>query len=284
MLLPDEEEIMIHPLKVYYKGGGKFILLRWWNQSEQWHVILSPSIASLKIMVQAIATRNEECNIKDWCRVQIVAPSMKMCREAYAIDVENKVNDFLMEVSCYLQELEKDNKSLPKCFSKCQKWESKYHDDDDEPGKAELEGHYSCKNCNHSFRLVGMTPQQFYEKYYPSWRLTFPGYKYEDKLAVYSEAEVATDNESIWMAATDFGSHCRGIDFHQYDANNTRPVLFYFKILEKLDNKFNTLQNILMTVKKEQRRKSEQLAKDRDLEMAEEHNKTIGKILSVLNG
>jgi hypothetical protein len=77
---------------------GEFYILQHWTEWEQNHMILARSREGLVKTFERICVKNEPSELKEFCRIEIVAPPLKL-RDQYAQDQwEREVNDFWQDM------------------------------------------------------------------------------------------------------------------------------------------------------------------------------------------
>lgn len=250
---------MEHPLKVIYPYGGQHYALYWWTYDERGHIAIARSERSLLRTAEAIFDKHPDAEIKQMLLIDIVAPSDRMCQEAVEASYKNKVFHFHSEITSRIKELLEKNIDIDsKFFAKCEV----YQPDDPEYETEEYNKnyHYECKNCRNCIRLIGITPNELYDRFNVQWKELSESenlyvLKYRptifEKLEMYSRADKAQDDEILWAASPNFGHHSDGL--YPVEITETKHLLnrlptFYFRNLKELDQ--TTFYELLKTAKK----------------------------------
>jgi len=233
-------------LRVYYPGGGRFLLLHWWTYDERGHVILAPTERSLRDVSVRVFARHPDAEIKDYCEVEIVAPSARLCALAAESAQHARVANFHEEIVHRMGAVLKAGKELPPPFERCTNYEPEDPSEADGDQKEwEQSTHYDCRHCRHTIRLVGMTPVELYDRYSELWRQAYPLREHADPRRVLSRAVSASDDERIWCAVAAFGPHASGVSLNEVDMQDavrcfpsslSDSALFFFRRRRVLDS------------------------------------------------
>lgn len=233
---------MNHPLKVYHPGRGIHYVCRWWTYNEKHQIIIATSQKAVKQIWETACQRYSDAEAKEFCEVELVAPSALMCSKAIAYKRDADIDDFINEVTGKINESIKLGLNVPKLFEPCVNFES-YYKDDYEPDSSTLEYHFDCQNCTNRLKLIDMTYEQFFDKFHQLWN---EGLFIKERVGnrnktVYSTANPAADDEVIWEA-----SYRSGVDLFKcqvgeppwqgaYPRGHFHEVLFYFRMLKEID-------------------------------------------------
>lgn len=226
-------------------------MCRWWTHNEQQQVIVAPTERAVASIWKSAYKEYSDAEAKGLYEVELVAPSKLMCSKAVTYEREADIKSFMNDACGSVSEALKLGLPLPPQFTKCPGFVRNDDEDDSPPESTELKYHFNCRNCTHGIALVGLTPEQFYDKFHAAWDAANPPQgrtpgKYK---AVYSTADPAADDESIWEASCDgFGHHRSGVDLGRlkmgeppwHDATPWgffHPVLFYFRMRREMDVK-----------------------------------------------
>ncbi len=255
-----------HPLKVYFPQGGTFFLLHWWNYNERGHVVLSRNLKSLTKVADHIFTECEDCEIRSFCKIEIVSPPQKLIKEATEYFHKEDVRDWAQLVCHTLNSSAKTLKreELPKEFEWCKNIKSKerYHD---------------CDNCTNGIRIK-IDREELYQRYAEAWNIVrdkqYPplGPKY-----VYSNAEQALDDEPIWIANPNLTKFDVGIELEEVKL--CRNALFYFRKLENLNRK--ELQTMLDAHKEERKKIRQKVDEVREFLLGKEELEKATDIFNI---
>jgi hypothetical protein len=237
-------------LKVYYPGGGRMFLLHWWTQDERGHIILSPTESAVRATAELVFAKHPDAEIKAFCEVDIVGPSPEMRRVAERWLRHNRVYMFLSaEIVWRLRDLLEAGKPLPAQFSVCETYEPEDAADPNENEDTKkwiAERHTDCRHCKERVQLVGMTPEEFYDRYAAAWYLAHPHREHVDRRLVSSQAPPAADGEALWYVEGRFGDHSAGAELQEVnlaeaEADEYQPAyvferaMFYFRRGRELD-------------------------------------------------
>jgi hypothetical protein len=240
----------IEPLKVYYPYGGHKFLLKWYEHDEGNNIILASSEQGIKEIVQRIVYKYPDMEVRDFCEIEIVAPSNHLSEIAAEYKTQGRIAEFHRAMIGYLHELIRNNVPLPSPFAICSNYESsedfaEERDSDHETDTWAREEHYDCRNCKNKIQMGGMTPKQLYEQYAEQWYAKHPIRDYTNERWVVSQAEPAKDDEPLWSVVTSFGHHSDGLvleevnvekaleESHKYICDN--GALFFFRRLKDID-------------------------------------------------
>jgi hypothetical protein len=225
-------------MRVVYPHGGSMVLLRWWTEDDRAHVILARTEAIAHATALRAFEEDAWAEIKDYCEIEIVAPSAQM-EEAHAASMlRERVFSFHRELVAYLRDAVEAGHALPPPFAVC----AAYEPEDDESEDAEtpdewtINGHYGCRHCVDKVRAAGMTSADVYARWYVAWRAAHPERAHVDPKKVLSRARPAAAGESLWYARAAFGPHASGIELAPWTADDTREdTLFFFRRGRDLD-------------------------------------------------
>lgn len=279
---------MNHPLKVYHPGKGIHYLARWWTHNKQHQVVVARSEKALNDVVNSIFTMYEDARVDAAYEVELVGPSLYMCKVATKAAYDESVENFLNEVTYGVRHVVAAGKSLPGQFMKCKGYSCKYIEEGEEEGSPDSwrnDTHHDCRHCINGYTLFGFSPDSFYQIYHKKWYLLHPKKVYSDTkyVALYSTAEPASDDEKIWAATPDFGHHQRGVELDVVDmtySSSYTGVLFYFRKRREMDvTAWNELQEKFKALRvkdSEDRKAASKIRK------AQEENEAAEKCLAAL--
>jgi len=278
---------MNHPLKVYHSGSGVYYVCRWWSHQEQNSIIIARTEELVKKVWSSTYKKCRNAEAKEVLEVELVAPSILMCENAAKKLHKDEVTNLLNEVTSRFDELIGMGFAIPKQFVECDKWESLYEEEGGyEPSPATLQYHFYCKNCVNKFKLVSLTPEEFYEAFVSKWDSNFPVQdKYEYKYTTtYSRARAAGNDEQIWAATTtDFGHHNKGVSLDKWEIgavpSNFGDILFYYSLLNVLDVEPYKKEASIFSVEEDKNRK--EIIKLAAIQREEKKRKEAEKLLSI---
>lgn len=213
------------PLKVYYSGGGQKYLLHWWTYNERGHIILASSQESLLATAKRIFQKYPDAEIRDYLRVEIVAPSNRLSEVAAAYEYQQAVSTFEIDLVCSLKELIESGKKLPEPFKDCEKYDLKDKDNRQKPDRWMYENHYDCQNCRD--RIVFPYPiKEMYDLYGKLWQAINPSERRKPKdERVLSRARLPNNNEKLWIVRGVFGHHLGGIEIEELQLEDSEEEL-----------------------------------------------------------
>lgn len=240
---------MDHPLKVFHPGKGIHYVCQWWRHSEQHQIIVAPTEKAVQRVWEVAYKRYDDAKAVQLLEVELVAPSAAMCSKALILQRDADIKSFMNDACGSVSEALRLGLPLPPQFAKCPGFVRNDDEDDRAPDSTELKYHFDCRNCTHGIALVGLTPEQFYDKFSDAWDAANPPQKRtpDRYQQVYSTAAPAADDEQIWEASCDgFGHHRSGVDLDKlrigeppwHDATPWgffHPVLFYFRLRREMD-------------------------------------------------
>lgn len=268
---------MNHPLKVYNPAGGIHFLLQWWTHEEQNHIIVARSESAMQTAFNRICIEEKPDRVKCVLKVELVAPSEKLCQEAAVYSKQQNVKNFMNEMVREIEALSRRGKTIPSQFQICTTYtpSPSYLEECEELSEYDREYHMQCCNCYSKVILVGYTQESLYDKYSESWYQANPMWRRrEDKRAVYSHARIAKDDEQIWVAGPDFGHHCGGVQLRNSPSDYPEGgALFYFSLIQELNIKPWQDQIDEIKAKIEEKKKASDLAwekKRKAIELADE--------------
>lgn len=288
------------PLKVYLAEGGIFYILRWHSHNEGNHILVTRQEKSLKRLLLTLCQEYSDLRVKEAYQIEVVAPSNRMYEKARERDRQNLIQDFMQNVSAGLHKaLDIKGIQLPSIFSRCEnfQWRKEPWMDEEDftrpPNSWNQKYHFDCANCTHGFNIVGLSPEEFFEKYHKDYikfkELTDSHYGkrlfgelHTRYVSVKSKAERVPDDEDIWVAAPNFGHHSSGVDLELIKAEDNPPncdVLFYFRKKQELDlSEYNKIISLFLENKKKitEDKREQQAAKK-----LQEEQKEAQKLISI---
>lgn len=214
---------MEHPLKVYFPHGGRYQLLFWYTEWTQDRLILAKSYDSVLLAVKRLVPKHPDIEIRHMFDVEIVAPPEDMCLRA-AVEVKKKeIDDFIRHISYELCSI---GNPLPPQFTPCRRKMNDSPDND----------HWDCVKCYNGFCLVGMTPEEFYERYHAMWLDAFPQHEPRLNEGVYSQGRIS-DGKNLFVVFP--GGMQSGVSFENVKSKRIGPiqstVLFYYTDPKRVD-------------------------------------------------
>jgi hypothetical protein len=227
---------------VYYPFGGTKKVLRYKTHNEGAQLILADSDEKIKsIAISALNKYENELSSFKFLNcfdIEFVSPPNWFIEKYEKFKKEEEIKSFLQTVCYEIYECVKNGMNLPSQFQLC------YLEQDGEY-------HWNCEDefgnniCYAGIKTIS-SQEEFYNKYYENWIKKFPEKKYVDPKLKISQAIQAKENDEIWMASTNFGHHCPGVEFKQLDMKNPffKNVLFYFKKINELSlNDFDKMRD-----------------------------------------
>ena len=204
-----------HALLVHMPLGGKRFMLRWYTDDDRGHLILAPTIRSMGHVSTRIFAHHEDAQITDYCEIEIVGPSRRMCELAAEHNLREQIHMFHREVVTAIQAVVKAGHPIPRPFVAC----TRYRPSEDVTVDAwAKERHYGCANCVDTLRLVaGLTPSGLYETYYDAWYKARPNgqlwNEHSRPSTLQPSRAPAASNRGgrLWYASAEFGPHAQGI-------------------------------------------------------------------------
>ena len=233
------------PFRVFYPGGGKMFLLHWWTEDDRGKIVLARTERAMRQTARRVFDDNIDAKILAHCEIDVVAASPQICALAAFHERRERVDLFHREVATHLRlAVEEDGRALPAIFALCTNYKAR-EEPDDETGSAQEWGrttHFDCRHCMEKIQLVGLTPDQLYDRYHEGWITIHPRPKSNEE-RVPSRATPATDGEPLWYACAHIGPHSSGLVLEQVDIDDgeaQRPhcisdhVMFFFRRLRDI--------------------------------------------------
>jgi hypothetical protein len=223
-------------IRVVYPHGGRHVLLRWWTEDEQGHVIIAPTKHSAHTTALRLFEKHTDAEIKDYCEIEIVAPSLGMQERNAARQLAERVFMFHHEVASALHDVVAAGHALPPFFAPCETYVP--CGDDADPDEWAREKHYDCQFCVEKIKLVGMTPEGMYSRWYEPWREAHHTPQHVDVKKVLSRAVPVADagEPALFYARHAFGPHNAGIELAPWEEHSLgNDVLFFFRRGRDLD-------------------------------------------------
>ena len=225
-------------LLVSYPYGGKKVLLQWNTFNEGNNLILASCEQNMLGIIQRVFYRYPEMEIRGYCEIDIVAPSIRLCEKAAEQNRKINIDHFSYEIVERVKEVIEHEKLIPPQFAICSEYKPEA---DIDCGEWETKTHYTCENCLDTIKLVGMTKEELYDRYHEAWHAANPQYTHADKKLMPSKAERALDDEKLCYARTGFVSDGVIIVDPNKDEPEYNPsygsCLFFFRLLRQLDMK-----------------------------------------------
>jgi hypothetical protein len=225
-------------VRVYYPHGGHHFCLRWWTDDDRGHVVLARTERSLLAAAKRVFDAHPDAEIRGYSEIDIVAPPKRL--EALIVEEKRRerVRFFHLEVACRVRELADAGRDLPPMFARCTKYEPK--DASDAQHEVYTERHYDCRHCIEGICLVGVTPDEFCERYYATWTATQALVKPtpQQSKRLPSRAPRTRDAPHLHYAYPMFGPHSSGVEFDKIVGKRTPShdeVLFFFRTLRSPD-------------------------------------------------
>lgn len=226
------------PVPVYFRGTGRFALLRWSHESIGSHLIVARSLTTLAHRAQALIERRDgDVRFHEACEAEVVGPAPRMTAR-YALDtLEMQARLFWSHVGSWLSTAPPDD--LPPIAVACP------YDPEEGGGlDAELDPeHFSCAQCD-ATRVVPAVPLlplyvSLRDRYEASLArlLVAHGSHQKGYRGAPGRAAPADDDATVWGAFADHGPHARGSFLALVDkawSSHTQP-LFFFRRLDPID-------------------------------------------------
>lgn len=241
-------QAFLHPLRVYHPGKGVHHICRWLTHNEQHQLIVAPTEQAVRYVWELAYKRYDDAKVVQLFEVELVAPSAAMCSKALILQRDADIKSFMNDACGGVSEALKLGLPLPSQFAKCPGFVRNDDEDDSAPDSIDLKYHFDCRNCTHGIALVGLTPEQFYERFSDAWNAANPSQKMPGRYQqIYSTAEPASDDEQVWEASCDdFGHHRSGVNLNKLRIGEPpwhnatpwgffHPVLFYFRLRREMD-------------------------------------------------
>lgn len=205
--------------KVYNPSAGRWFVLHWWTEDDRGHLTFAKTTDGLCVAARAVFEKEPEAENRGLYEIEMVAPSARMEKLAALHDRKEAIDQFYYELSSRVRLLLGTRLRIPLPFERCKTYEpEEFTDVTDENNRKH---HYSCKNCDMTLRLVGVTRDELYEKHFVRWRLLNPLPRHspgrKQPVRSLSLAAPAADDEKIWFAYGNFGHHAGGIELHKVD-------------------------------------------------------------------
>ena len=200
-------------LPVGYPHGGFHYLLHWYSDEDRGHIILARTEHSIAATAKRVFEEYTDVSIKAYCTIDIVGPSARMCTLAAKERRQEKVRSFQREITHHMREANKIGLPLPPMFAPCEKFEPEEADTREDEWVRE--GHYGCRHCLDTIRLVWLTPDMFYDRYYAAWLGMNPDHRDNHQAQRQrrgpSRVTSAKDNEILSYVRSSFGHHQDGL-------------------------------------------------------------------------
>jgi len=220
-------------IRVVYPHGGRRVLLHWWTEDDRGHVIIANTERSAYATAMSVFEEHTDVEIKDYCEIDIVAPSTVMHARYAASQLDKRIFMFHREVISALHDVVAVGHALPAFFVPCETYVP--DEDDADPDEWAREKHYDCKYCVEKIKLVGMTPSGMYSRWYEAWRAVHPVNEYVDPKKALSRAAVTDVETSLQYARPAFGPHASGIELCAWDSDcPNSDALFFFRRVRNL--------------------------------------------------
>jgi hypothetical protein len=209
-------------IPVDYPFGGRRLLLRWWTEHERGHVVIAASESALLATARRVFHDNPDAEIKDALDVEIVAPSKRLEQLAAVCIRREEVFHFHYMVCVHVDAAGKAGFPLPSPFARCETFEP--DDEESSPDSWARDNHFGCRHCRSRVRLVGLTPEELFDRYAVNWAEVRPGRAPDVRIRRnagamrhVSHAEPAGNDEPLWWARKNFGHHAGGVEFEEVD-------------------------------------------------------------------
>jgi hypothetical protein len=269
-------------IPVDYPHGGRRLLLRWWTDHDRGHVIIAKSRNALLATACRVFHDNPDAEIKDALDVEIVAPSKRLEQLAVICIRREEVFNFHYMVCVHVDAAGKAGFSLPSPFARCETFES--GDEESSPDSWARDNHFGCRHCRARVRLVGLTPEELFDRYAADWAEVRPGrapdvrvHRQAGAMRYVSHAEPARDDEPLWWVRKNFGHHAGGVEFEEVNIDAgvttdhgytpaclTGDAMFFFRRLGEVDQATRAgIDRVLLAKKKASEEKYEKSVKER---------------------
>lgn len=221
-----------YQLKVGYPLNGVHFFLRWYEQGEGHHVIVSRSTNGIRHVFNSVLAHFGDVEVKEYVCVQLVAPDEKLVEIHAKARFEEDMQSFWYTISYLAKEFYAQYARLPSGLKFCSSWAARYAEDEDDE-------HNECYNCTQRItpsigtkESVFLEKRDAFRKVHPHWSTLRKDNEYV------SRAKVHDPSTQQFCATADFGHHRDGVFLTDADtAGKTDAKLFYYQNPVSLNNK-----------------------------------------------